>query len=236
MTDSDPITVLAADTCLPACSAAVVTGDTVLAGRFDTRRQGHSDVLLPMIEAVLIEAGLTYADIDRLAVTIGPGSFTGVRVGLAAMRGMALALDRPVLGLTTLEVIAAGGARSADVEPGSRILAAIDARRGEVYWQDFRAGSHWWAVEAEIRPAVAPPAAVYLDTPPDLVIGSGAALLRDTGITGDAPCMDAMPEAAVAAVMAAHRPLPDPYAPPKPLYLRAPDAKLPAKNAKHVPA
>src|ERR1051325_1687828 len=86
---------LAVDTALGACSAAVLDGETVLAHRFAAMERGHAEALAPMVQEVMNEAGLTFAALDRLAVTTGPGTFTRQRVGLAFMRGLRLAPKRP---------------------------------------------------------------------------------------------------------------------------------------------
>jgi tRNA threonylcarbamoyladenosine biosynthesis protein TsaB len=100
--------VLAFDTSAGACSAAVLGGDgTVLARRCEALERGHAERLLPMLRDVLAEAGVEIADLALLAVTIGPGTFTGIRIGLAAARGLALASGLPLVGVTSLEAVAA---------------------------------------------------------------------------------------------------------------------------------
>ena len=101
--------VLAMDTALGACSAAVL--DTVYGGIIAAVSQpmarGQAEALMPLVQRVMNDASLAFADIDRIAVTTGPGSFTGLRVGIAAARGIALAAGRPIVGLTTLAAYAA---------------------------------------------------------------------------------------------------------------------------------
>jgi tRNA threonylcarbamoyladenosine biosynthesis protein TsaB len=183
---------------------------------------------MPMIEAVLEDASLTPADLTALAVTIGPGTFTGLRVGLAAARGLALARALPLVGVTTLEAIAF----PVEAETGETIVAAFDAKRGEVYLQAFDAG----------RLPLNEPMIVALDKACEhmpgsriVAVGTGAALIAG-GLAGHniacrlsdaAPQPDAL---AVARIAAARLKLhgPDHFRiAPAPLYLRAPDAKLP---------
>lgn len=219
---------LALDTALDACSAAVVEMrdgmPVVLAERHLPMSRGHAEALMPMVEAVMAEAGASFSALDRIAATIGPGTFTGVRIGLAAARGLALAADRPVIGVTTLEAIAANAA-----EPGANpsrhpILVAIDARRGELYLQSF---------SPELEPLDEPRALPVerareaLPLEDVLILGTGAALLATAG---DSPARAhdpappaALPRASRVAARAAVKPCPQ--GPPEPLYLRAPDAK-----------
>src|SRR5580704_978202 len=102
-----PIRILAVDTALGACSAAVLEGDVVRAHRFVATERGHAEALAPMVQETMREAEIAFADLDRLAVTTGPGTFTGQRVGLAFMRGLRLALKKPLAGITTLDAMAA---------------------------------------------------------------------------------------------------------------------------------
>src|SRR5262245_51324118 len=131
--------VLAIDTALEACSVAVL--DTAHA---DTRVQeslpmqrGHAEALMPLIERMLNRAQLDASALDRIAVTIGPGSFTGLRVGIAAARGIALASGKPAVGLSTLAAFAAPLIAADDTLP---VVVAIDARHDHVYLQVFGPG------------------------------------------------------------------------------------------------
>jgi tRNA threonylcarbamoyladenosine biosynthesis protein TsaB len=118
---------LALDTALDACSAALLRDGVVLAEETRDIGRGHAEVLMAVVETVLDGARLGILDCDRFAVTVGPGSFTGIRVGLAAARGFAVAAGRPVVGVSTLEALAA------DAGAAGPVLAVIDARRDEVY-------------------------------------------------------------------------------------------------------
>ncbi|HJP19956.1 MAG TPA: tRNA (adenosine(37)-N6)-threonylcarbamoyltransferase complex dimerization subunit type 1 TsaB [Alphaproteobacteria bacterium] len=217
--------VLAFDTTLEACSAALWQGGQVLAVERQHIVRGHAEALMPMVESVMAEAGFEYDALDLIAVTRGPGTFTGLRIGLAAARGLGLACGRPVLGLTSLEALAAG------VPAGDESLfVAIDARRGEVYGQAFDA-----SLVPLCEPFARSPAAAAEAIPegPALVLGSGAALIRETQ-AGEWQRLrfspgNEQPDAAVvaarAAALAAAGGLPE--VPPAPLYLRQPDARLP---------
>jgi tRNA threonylcarbamoyladenosine biosynthesis protein TsaB len=219
--------VLAFDTTLEACSAALWQAGRVLATERRHLVRGHAEALLPMVEAVMARAGLDYAALDLITVTRGPGTFTGLRIGLAAARGLGLASGRPVLGLTSLEVLAAGAQQAAT---GLSLLVTIDARRGEVYGQAF---------DAQLMPLCQPfagsPAAAAEALPegPTLVLGSGAALIRET-LAEMPPGLrfspgNEQPDAAVMAARAAALVAAGelPQRPPAPLYLRQPDARLP---------
>src|ERR1700728_3269122 len=101
--------ILAIDTALDACAACVLDADAarLIAQESQTMKRGHAEALMPLIGRVMKEAGIAFAALDRIAVTTGPGSFTGLRVGLSAARGIALAANKPVVGLTTLAAYAA---------------------------------------------------------------------------------------------------------------------------------
>lgn len=126
--------VLALDTALGATSVAVYDSETsrVLAEGSEAMARGHAEALLPMVDRVLKETGLGFSQIDRYASTIGPGSFTGIRIGIAAARAFALAHRKPVVGVSTLAAFAApvlfGGEKRA-------VAAAVDARHGMVFYQ-----------------------------------------------------------------------------------------------------
>src|SRR5260221_13872813 len=126
--------ILAIDTALDACSAGVLDTDAgkLIALESQPMKRGHAEALMPLIARVIKQAGIAFASFDRIAVTTGPGSFTGLRVGLSAARGIALAADKPVVGLTTLTAYAAPFVGENSADP---ILSAIDARHDHVYFQ-----------------------------------------------------------------------------------------------------
>lgn len=213
---------LALDTACAACSVAAWDDGVVVAYRFELRSRGHAEVLMPMVETVVDEAGFGYRTLDLLAVTRGPGTFTGVRIGLSAARGLALATGRPLRGLTTLEVIAAD---TIDKHTGSAVLVAIEARRGEVYAQRFAADGR-----AVCEPkALTPNAALALAQPRNVILAGNAAQ-RLADIAGDARPVASghgQPDARVLAGCAAVMPLPGTDAPVAPLYLRGDGATPP---------
>lgn len=213
--------ILALDTCLGACSVAVWQDGTIRAREWRPMQAGHAEALVPMLEQVRLACGLDYADFDRLAVSIGPGSFAGVRIGLAAARGICAARNLPLVGVNTLELLAAS------IWSEDRLVIAIDARNDQVYFQAF-AG----------REACDPPAllscaeaAAYLRQFPCRLAGSGAVVLG--ALCGGAVQIvhpDLLPDAVHLAGLAASRQA-VPGDQVVPLYLRAPDAKLPGLRA-----
>jgi tRNA threonylcarbamoyladenosine biosynthesis protein TsaB len=212
------VRILAVDTALGACSAAVLEDDAVLAHRFEAMARGHAERLAPMVEETLREAGLAPVLLDRLAVTVGPGTFTGQRVGLALMRAMRLALDRPLIGVTTLEAMAAAAG-------GTRMAVMHDAKRGEAY-----------LLLSEHMRIVLPPTVLAWDDALARIAAFGPATLAGTGAAAAAASLGpdfalssvTQPDALWVARLARSRPAP--AAVPGPLYLRAPDAKLPART------
>ena len=126
--------VLGLDTCLAACSAAVADGERLIARVSAPMARGHQERLAPMVRDLMGEAGIAFSDLDRIGVTVGPGSFTGLRVGLAFAKGLALALHRPCIGIGTLAALAASA------EAPGHCAAVIDAGRGQVYLQLFADG------------------------------------------------------------------------------------------------
>src|SRR5258708_1627287 len=126
--------ILAIDTALDACAAGVLDtdADELMAQESLAMKRGHAEALMPLIARVMKAAGLAFLSLDRIAVTTGPGSFTGLRVGLSAARGIALAANKPVVGLTTLTAYAAPVVSRNVEQP---VIAAIDARHDQVYFQ-----------------------------------------------------------------------------------------------------
>src|SRR5215470_3929637 len=126
--------ILAIDTALDACAAAVLDTDNnkVIALESQAMKRGHAEALMPLVARVMKESGIAFEALDRIAATIGPGSFTGLRVGLSAARGIALAANKPVVGITTLTAYIAPHLSEHGEHP---IIAAIDARHDHVYLQ-----------------------------------------------------------------------------------------------------
>src|SRR5438045_5571870 len=126
--------ILAIDTALDACAAAVLdtSAGGVIAQESLAMKRGYAEALMPLIARVMKESGIAFALLDRIAATTGPGSFTGLRVGLSAARGIALAAGKPVVGVTTLTAYAAPVISESGEQP---IISAIDARHDHVYLQ-----------------------------------------------------------------------------------------------------
>jgi tRNA threonylcarbamoyladenosine biosynthesis protein TsaB len=216
--------VFAIDTALEACAAAVLDTTQVAAGAHESEPmlRGHAEALMPLIARVTTQAGIAFADLDRVTVTVGPGSFTGLRVGIAAARGIGLAAGKPVVGLTTLAAFAAPLIAADDTRP---VVVAIDARHDHVYLQIFGPGGHTLVAPrlASLREAAQRAAA----TGAPRLAGTAAGLVAAAWPTGE-PAPGAVEEqrapdiAWVARLGAAAQ---DKGSPPKPLYLRAPDAQ-----------
>jgi tRNA threonylcarbamoyladenosine biosynthesis protein TsaB len=212
--------VLGLDTCLSSCSVAVLDGDRVLASAREVMARGHQERLAPMAREVMAEAGLAFDRLDRIAATVGPGSFTGLRVGIAFAKGLALALDRPAVGIGTLEALAA---EAAPIAKGGLVFAAIDARRGQLYLQAFEDGRALMAPDALTAEVAAARLAELAQGRPLTLVGSGAALLADFAPSARVVAAEGADARHVARLAASREP-----GPLKPLYLRSPDAKLPA--------
>lgn len=207
---------LAVDTALGACSVTVLSSEKVMAHAFEEMARGHAERLAPMVEETMAAAGIGFAELDRLAVTVGPGTFTGQRVGLAFMRGLRIALKKPLTGVNTLEAMAA-----ASLAP--RAAAIHDAKRDEAYL------SLWDRGETVQQPEVLPFADAI-----EKIRAFGPCALTGTGAPAAAASLGTQftltnilqPDALWVARLALMRPVSNNA--PAPLYLRAPDAKLPA--------
>jgi tRNA threonylcarbamoyladenosine biosynthesis protein TsaB len=214
---------LAIDTALDACSVGVTAGERLVT-RSESVGRGHAEILMGLIAGALAEAGLAVSDITRIAVTVGPGSFTGLRIGIAAARGLALVTGAEVVGIGTLAVHAEE-ARAARGDVG--VLALIAAGRGEIYGARYSSDGR-----EEVPPAVAAPGHFAALVEDDVVLaGSGAdavaALVpgaeRRIVHRRAAPDIAALCRLGVRALA--------PSAPVRPLYLRPPDAKPQAAAA-----
>jgi len=218
---------LALDTAMDACSVAVVdiVGHhvTALTSRSEAMQRGHAEALIPMVDEVMSEAGIRFSDLDRVAVTIGPGSFTGTRIGVAAARAYALASGIDAVGVTTLQAVALNVPRTE--EDGRDIIVAFDALRGEVYAQLFR-GAGLEPVGEPAAYAISD-AVTILPRTGGILVGSGAHLLAEASGRSGIELVEASS-------------LPDPVCiarigatsdwPAVPLYLRPPDAKPQAQQ------
>lgn len=217
--------ILAVDTALGACSVAVLDDGKTLAHKLVFMERGHAEALAPMVEEAMRDAGVGFPALDRLAVTTGPGTFTGQRVGLAFMRGLRVALKKPLIGITTLEAMCAAALAESD----SMNAAAIhDAKRSEAYL----------AIVSN-RELVVTPTLVPLGEAAQIIANATAGIIALAGTAAEQissdftvlhrePVLTSMrqPDALWVARLALHALAPDKA--PSPLYLRAPDAKLPA--------
>jgi tRNA threonylcarbamoyladenosine biosynthesis protein TsaB len=213
------VLILGVTTSTAAVGVAVWCDDEVLSVQQVRTDRRHAEELTPMLAQVLADAGVEVSDIDRLAVDVGPGRFTGMRVGLATVRALAFAVDCPVVGITSLELLAAA-------VPERPVVAVIDARRNEVFQQAFS--------ETSTGPArVGTPSSLMSDVPDHaLVVGDGADRYRDlyAAAPGAARILaDQDPQAAILVRLAASR-VASPGRTIEPVYLRDPDVQINIKT------
>ena len=214
------------DTSAAACSVAVWADRGVAAERFEAMARGQAEHLLPMIEETLAAAGIAHGQLDGIGVTRGPGAFTGLRIGLAAARGLALSLGVPAVGITTFEALA--------IRAPAGCVVAIDTKRTDFYCQRFGSGGvaigdpEILKTEGAIALATENDVPLVTDTPARTGsdTGSGAGRRADRSLAGPpraaafAPLVAARHEALGADGQARLRM-------PRPLYLRPPEARLP---------
>jgi len=207
--------VLGLDTCLSACSVAVLDGDRVLAHASEVMARGHQERLAPMAEAVMRDARIPFSELTRIGVTVGPGSFTGLRVGIAFAKGLASALSLPAVGVGALEALAA--------QARGLVFAAIDARRDQVYLQAFDDGEPLMAPDVLPLGTAAARLAEIGQGRALTLVGTGAALLAGAAPGARIVAAEGCDARLVARLAAARTP-----SPLRPLYLRTPDARRPA--------
>jgi tRNA threonylcarbamoyladenosine biosynthesis protein TsaB len=223
--------VLAIDTALAACSAAVL--DTACGGMLASEslamKRGHAEALMPLLARVMKASGMAFRDIDRVVVTTGPGSFTGLRVGISAARGIGVATNIPVVGVSTLSAYAAPYLGADHKSP---VVAAIDARHQNVYLQVFGSGG---------RTLIAPRHAALSDAVraasdvASCIVGSAAQAVAE-GLPKKAPSpatIDARGAPDIGWIAQIGAVATETNTPPKPQYLRAPDAQ--PQNAAQLP-
>ena len=221
--------ILAIDTALDHCAAAVLDTDSAVMRAQETlpMKSGHAEALMPLVARVRQQSGIAFQELDRIVVTTGPGSFTGLRVGLSAARGIALAAHKPVVGVTTLSAYAAPVV-SADGD--APVISAIDARHDHVYYQIVSGNG-----DELVAPKVAPIDDLLADArfaAPHLV-GNAASMLAERWPAGaTAPvAVDNQPGPDIAWVAWLGAAADPAHAPARPFYLRAPDVKPPAGAA-----
>jgi len=217
--------ILAIDTALDACAAAVLDTDTeaMRAQESLAMKRGHAEALMPLIARVMAQAGVPFSALDRIVATTGPGSFTGLRVGLSAARGIALAAHKPVVGVTTLSAYAAPVVGLDDLHP---VFSAIDARHDQVYFQ-IVGGNGDELVAPQVAPIEEALLAARFSAPH--LVGNAAELLAGRWPADAAPpvAVDAHPSPDIAWVAWLGAAATPELAPARPFYLRAPDAKVP---------
>lgn len=211
--------ILAADTALGACSVAVLDGEKVLAHRFVLMDRGHAEALAPMVDETMRESGIPFGSLDRLAVTTGPGTFTGQRVGLAFMRGLRVALKKPLIGVTTLATIATQAMAETKL---SRAAAIHDAKRDEFYVETAPGDG-----PAILRRDQGIDLLKQFAREPFALAGTGAPAMHEA-VSGATLSAVRQPDALYVARLALT--MPETNEAPHPLYLRPPDAKLPAQK------
>ena len=229
--------ILAMDTATSACSVALSIDGAIVSHRLIEMVRGQAEALAPMIADVLEEADIDASELDLLAVTVGPGAFTGLRIGLATARAMALATDVPCLGISTTEVI--GQAVPELTWPDGSLLVALDSKRSDIYVQLFSKPGQGVGEPQAIEPenlsqwlgAVSGPIGIVGDAGP---VALAALVEKEIDVSPvDAP---GVPDARALAAVAARRwKIGDPAPTPSPLYLRPPDAKLPRDGGKLRP-
>jgi len=215
--------VLAIDTALEACSAAVLDSDRgdIVASETLVMSRGHAEAIMPLIARVMDLADIEFAELDRIAVTTGPGSFTGLRVGISAARGIALAAGKPAVGLSTLASFAAPHIAEDD---NSAVVAVVDARHGHVYLQVFGPGGR-----SVVPPRIAPvkEAVRAATSGPARIVGSGAELVAAQWPPSEPPpvLIEQLGAPDIGWIARLGAAAAEGHGPPKPLYLRAPDAQ-----------
>ena len=238
------MTLLVLDTAQGLCTVALGRDGRVIASRSEPMTRGHQERLPVLVEAVLAEAGIPASALKVVAATRGPGSFTGLRVGLAFAQGLAAATGARPIGLSSLDALAVDGFHGAnhlDPDHAMPVCAIMDARREQVYmalWSPFEleegrgipdpsVGAHRLMAAQPLGLEMARDRLLDSVIPPYVLVGSGAFLLEDMGPVYGLPCEGPSPEALVglATLQASDA---DPTG-LEPLYLRAPDATPPTR-------
>ena len=215
--------ILALDASGAACSVAVMQGGNLIAARREPMDRGHAEALMPLVLGAMDEAAINFTDLAAIAVGVGPGSFTGIRIALAAARGLGLAAKRPVVGIDSFSAVAAQLARS-DLA-GRSLLVVIESKRNELFGQYF---------DSDLRviggPLVLAPGALLQQRPAgSLLIAGDGAVRMPAGVGIEAAGKDLRPDARAIArlALAGHAVLAA-----RPLYLRGADVTLPRETAR----
>lgn len=218
--------VLGLDSAGSQCAVAVLDGERVAAARAEAMAHGQAERLVPLIAETLMAAGIAPAALDLIAVTTGPGSFTGIRIGLAAARGLALATGRTVIGIGVFDAYAASVPAAA--RQGRTLVVAVESKREEFYVQPFAAAGAASAPPAQVHPH---DLAAWLPPGPLLLAGDAAERLRANVTARDiavAPGTNAV-DAAWVGRLGRQQANGGATEPPRPFYLRAPDTTTPRR-------
>jgi len=209
--------ILALDTSMAACSVCVYDARSglVLGARHEFMDRGQAEALAPMVQETMVSAGVAFKDLARIAVTTGPGTFTGVRIGLAMARGLGVALGIPITGINSLAAIACS-----ETARDLPIVVAVDARANEIYFAAFNQSGHEITAPAIVTLA---DAHKFMPSNPVRILGTAAGLLLDKNNKHVRSDAGDLPIAANFVRLAAS--IPASAVPPEPLYLRPPDVK-----------
>lgn len=223
---------LALDAAGAACSAAIVHDGRVIGHRFAAMARGQAEVLAPMVAEAMGQAGIDFTQLDLVAASVGPGTFTGIRIGLAMARALGLAAAKPVAGIASTDTVAA--AIPEDLRAGRMVLVVLDSRRPELWVQPFAADL---TPIADIQAMTADELTSWAaDLGPLVLAGDGAVLVA--AALPDAILASVRTDATQVALLAEHRWPRQATLPAEPLYLRPPDVTLatPAGGRGAVPA
>jgi tRNA threonylcarbamoyladenosine biosynthesis protein TsaB len=216
--------ILAFDCAGAQCAGAIVADGQVLAARRIVADRGHAQILLPLLRDILAEAGLAFPDVDRYAVTTGPGSFTGIRVALAAAQGLSLATGAPIIGVTVFDALAVAAVEAGLGQSGpvaGRLLVAVESKRAECFAQMFDAAGAAITPPRMLEPSLL---GAWAGPGPLTLIGDAAermaAYLPDATIAGGTHLRSGVDPGTLARIAGGRAA----GGPPAPFYLRPPDA------------